>query len=82
MAPSETAVATWRSCFARISPAAYTPEMLVSMRSFVGMKPVSYTHLSVMGKPRNLVYQRFAQRYEQVNRQLGMKQFLVPYLMS
>ncbi|MFR1640831.1 MAG: DUF3362 domain-containing protein, partial [Eggerthellaceae bacterium] len=43
---------------------------------------VSDAVLSVMGKPRNLVYQRFAQRYEQVNRQLGMKQFLVPYLMS
>ena len=37
--------------------------------------------LSVMGKPRNSVYQRFA-RFTRVNRQLGMKQFLVPYLMS
>ena len=54
----------------------------VSGQLKVAPEHVSDAVLSVMGKPRNLVYQRFAQRYEQVNRQLGMKQFLVPYLMS
>ena len=38
--------------------------------------------LQCMGKPCNAVYEDFCRQYEQVNRQLGMKQFLVPYLMS
>ena len=57
-------------------------EYHISGQLKVAPEHVSDAVLSVMGKPRNLVYQRFAQRYEQVNRQLGMKQFLVPYLMS
>ena len=43
---------------------------------------VSDAVLSVMGKPRNLVYQRFSERYARINEQLDMKQYLVPYLMS
>lgn len=35
MAPSDTAVATWRTCLTRISPAAYTPGMEVSIFSLV-----------------------------------------------
>ena len=54
----------------------------VSGQLKVAPEHVSDAVLSVMGKPRNLVYQRFTQRYEEVNRRLGMKQFLVPYLMS
>ncbi len=38
--------------------------------------------LSVMGKPSNGVYEKFAKRYEEINKKLGKKQFLVPYLMS
>ncbi|MBR1866521.1 MAG: YgiQ family radical SAM protein [Lachnospiraceae bacterium] len=38
--------------------------------------------LRLMGKPDNHIYQKFVKRFEQVNRQLGMKQYLVPYLMS
>ena len=43
----------------------------VSGQLKVAPEHVSDAVLSVMGKPRNLVYQRFAQRYEQVNRQLA-----------
>ncbi len=35
-----------------------------------------------MGKPRHAVYQKFADRYKELNRQCGKNQFLVPYLMS
>ena len=35
MAPSDTAVATWRTCLTRMSPAAYTPGMEVSIFSLV-----------------------------------------------
>ncbi|MBO6016041.1 MAG: YgiQ family radical SAM protein [Lachnospiraceae bacterium] len=38
--------------------------------------------LSRMGKPRNEVYERFSQKYRKLNEQMGLKQFLVPYLMS
>jgi len=38
--------------------------------------------LGLMGKPGWDVYDRFAARYEAVNRRLGLKQYLVPYLMS
>jgi len=35
-----------------------------------------------MGKPENAVYQKFVEKYEDLNRKIGKKQFLVPYLMS
>ena len=35
-----------------------------------------------MGKPRNAVYNRFVDKYFALNKQYGMNQFLVPYLMS
>lgn len=38
--------------------------------------------LQKMGKPGNQVYQKFAQKYKKINEQLGIKQYLVPYLMS
>lgn len=38
--------------------------------------------LKLMGKPRNDVYERFKQKYESINKNLNMKQFLVPYLIS
>ena len=38
--------------------------------------------LKLMGKPQNAVYERFTAKYEQLNRELGMRQFVVPYLMS
>ncbi len=38
--------------------------------------------LQMMGKPENSVYKAFAEKYEKINKKLGKKQFLVPYLMS
>lgn len=35
-----------------------------------------------MGKPRHAVYQRFTEKYQALNREFGLKQYLVPYLMS
>lgn len=35
-----------------------------------------------MGKPEHAVYQKFTERYRELNRQCGKNQFLVPYLMS
>ena len=40
------------------------------------------TVLSRLGKPENAVFERFAKKYEQMNQRLGLKQYLVPYLMS
>ena len=38
--------------------------------------------LKMMGKPPNAVYQKFIAKYQRLNEKLGMKQFVVPYLMS
>lgn len=38
--------------------------------------------LDKMGKPSNVVYQRFIKKYKEINAKLGKNQFLVPYLMS
>ena len=38
--------------------------------------------LQMMGKPENAVYERFTHKYEEINKRLGLKQYLVPYLMS
>ena len=35
-----------------------------------------------MGKPENQVYERFAKAYRNMNKKLGKKQYMVPYLMS
>lgn len=48
----------------------------------VAPEHVSDRVLSRMGKPKNQVYQQFVAKYDQVNREFGMKQYLVPYLMS
>lgn len=38
--------------------------------------------LSQMGKPTRDVYEKFVTKYHAINKNLGKKQFLVPYLMS
>ena len=38
--------------------------------------------LSLMGKPKKAVYERFLKSYADANRALGKNQFVVPYLMS
>ena len=35
-----------------------------------------------MGKPEHAVYQAFSEKFQKMNRKLGMKQYTVPYLMS
>ncbi|MBQ3106644.1 MAG: YgiQ family radical SAM protein, partial [Eggerthellaceae bacterium] len=54
----------------------------VSGQLKVAPEHVSDAVLAHMGKPRNFVYQKFVKRYQEMNEQLGKKQFLVPYLMS
>ena len=48
----------------------------------VAPEHISPNVLRLMGKPSREVYDRFVQRYHAVNQQLGLKQYLVPYLMS
>lgn len=48
----------------------------------VAPEHVSDVVLARMGKPKNAVYKRFAEKYHALNKQYGMNQFLVPYLMS
>ncbi len=48
----------------------------------VAPEHVSDKVLDRMGKPRNAVYNRFVEKYRALNKQYGMNQFLVPYLMS
>ena len=38
--------------------------------------------LSLMGKPPMEVYERFAQKFKAINDSLGLKQYLLPYLIS
>ncbi|MBO5868011.1 MAG: YgiQ family radical SAM protein, partial [Oscillospiraceae bacterium] len=48
----------------------------------VAPEHVSDAVLARMGKPKNAVYNRFVEKYFSLNKQFGMNQFLVPYLMS
>ena len=38
--------------------------------------------LKLMGKPPKEIYEKFRKKYERINAQLGMKQYIVPYFMS
>ncbi|OGO79139.1 MAG: YgiQ family radical SAM protein [Clostridiales bacterium GWB2_37_7] len=48
----------------------------------VAPEHVSSEVLRKMGKPQREVYDKFVKKYHKINEDLGMKQFLVPYLMS
>lgn len=48
----------------------------------VAPEHVSDAVLQKMGKPQNKVYERFVIAFDKMNKKLGKKQFLVPYLMS
>ena len=48
----------------------------------VAPEHVSPKVLEKMGKPQREVYDKFTKKYHKLNKDLGMKQFLVPYLMS
>lgn len=54
----------------------------VSGQLKVAPEHVSDAVLKKMGKPANYVYQAFGEKYKELNRKLGKKQYLVPYLMS
>ena len=54
----------------------------VSGQLKVAPEHISQSVLSRMGKPRREVYEAFAAKYKAVNERLGLKQYLVPYLMS
>ena len=48
----------------------------------VAPEHVSDAVLCRMGKPKNSVYNKFVDKYFALNKQYGMNQYLVPYLMS
>ena len=48
----------------------------------VAPEHVSDAVLNRMGKPKNAVYNKFVDKYYALNKQYGMNQYLVPYLMS
>lgn len=54
----------------------------VSGQLKVAPEHVSDQVLRLMGKPGNPVYRKFADKYFALNQHFGLKQFLVPYLMS
>lgn len=57
-------------------------EYHVSGQLKVAPEHISDTVLAMMGKPTNDIYGQFVQSYHAMNRRLGKKQYLVPYLMS
>lgn len=54
----------------------------VSGQLKVAPEHVSNNVLSKMGKPENSVFKAFCDKYKRINEELGMKQYMVPYLMS
>ena len=54
----------------------------VSGQLKVAPEHISPAVLCRMGKPPREVYDAFVRKYESLNRRLGLKQYLVPYLMS
>jgi len=54
----------------------------VSGQCKVAPEHVSDVVLQKMGKPKRQVYDRFVQKYYDYNKKMGLKQYLVPYLMS
>ena len=54
----------------------------VSGQLKVAPEHVSDNVLDKMGKPRHEVYLQFLRKYQELNKKEGLKQFVVPYLMS
>lgn len=54
----------------------------VSGQLKVAPEHVSDNVLLLMGKPDNSVFERFCDKYKRINEKLGLKQYMVPYLMS
>ena len=54
----------------------------VSGQLRVAPEHVSNAVLGVMGKPQHQVYEKFVKLFAEANEECGLKQFVVPYLMS
>jgi len=54
----------------------------VSGQLKVAPEHISDNVLRLLGKPENKVYESFVKKYESINKKFGLKQYLVPYLMS
>ena len=54
----------------------------VSGQLRVAPEHISDNVLSKMGKPGVNIYDKFCKEFEKVNKELGLKQYIVPYLMS
>ena len=54
----------------------------VSGQLKVAPEHVSDNVLSLMGKPKHQVFLEFSKKYENCNKELKLKQYMVPYLMS
>lgn len=54
----------------------------VSGQLKVAPEHISDNVLKHMGKPENAVFNRFSEKFYRLNEQMGLKQYLVPYLMS
>ncbi|MCM1088188.1 MAG: YgiQ family radical SAM protein [Muribaculaceae bacterium] len=54
----------------------------VSGQLKVAPEHISDAVLTKMGKPGRDIYEQFVRKYDKINKRLGKKQFLVPYLMS
>lgn len=54
----------------------------VSGQLKVAPEHVSHEVLKRMGKPSKHVYQKFSDKFYEINRKIGKEQYLVPYLMS
>ena len=54
----------------------------VSGQLKVAPEHISYKVLMKLGKPENAVFQAFCKKYKRINEELGLKQYMVPYLMS
>lgn len=58
------------------------PQHHVSGQLRLAPEHVSDAVLSVMGKPRREVYDAFVERFERLSAEYGLKQYVVPYLIS
>lgn len=57
-------------------------EYHISGQLKVAPEHISPNVLEKMGKPKREVYEKFIKKYKKINKELGMNQFVVPYLMS
>ncbi len=54
----------------------------VSGQLRVAPEHVSERVLALMGKPKKKVYEDFCRKFDRINQELGLKQYVVPYLIS